>query len=87
MSDNEELKDTSEKSFRQEMTELDGIVSKLEGNSLELEESLTCYERGVKLLGDLRSRLDKAQQKVDTLMGELEKNDTDEEVDTTLHKA
>ncbi|MCH4184529.1 MAG: exodeoxyribonuclease VII small subunit [Eggerthellaceae bacterium] len=87
MADNEELKVASEKSFRQEMTELDGIVSKLEGNSLELEESLTCYEQGVKLLGDLRSRLDKAQQKVDTLMGELEKNDTDEEVDTTLHKA
>ncbi|WP_283171360.1 exodeoxyribonuclease VII small subunit [Curtanaerobium respiraculi] len=73
--------------FRQGMAELERIVAQLEGNSLELEDSLAAYERGVALLRDLRGRLDGAQQKVDVLMGELEQDATDEEIDTTLHKA
>ena len=73
--------------FRQGMTELDQIVSQLEGNTLELEESLAAYERGVALLRDLRVRLDSAQQKIDVLMGELDVTTSDEEIDTTLHKA
>ncbi len=79
--------DISELTFRQAMSELDGIVEKLEGNSLELEESLALYERGVALLRDLRSRLDGAQQKVDVLMGELEEQQSDDVVDSTLQKA
>lgn len=73
--------------FQQGMTELDGIVNKLESNSMELEDSLKAYERGVALLGSLRGRLDKAQQKVDVLMGTLEDNPSGDEADTGLHKA
>ena len=76
-----------EMSFREAMAELEGIVRQLEGNTLELEESLVRYERGVALLAALRGRLTEAQQKVDVLMGELEAGVDDATVDTTLQKA
>lgn len=76
-----------ELTFRQAMNELSGIVSNLESNSLELEESLKQYERGIALLRYLRESLAKAQQKVDVLMGELEASPDDETVDTSLSKA
>lgn len=70
--------------FREAMSELEGIVGVLEGNTLELEDSLKSYERGVALLAALRKRLNEAQQKVDVLMGELEAGANDEATDTTL---
>lgn len=73
--------------FRQAIAELDEIVGNLEGNTLELEDSIVQYERGVELLKDLRKRLDSAQQKVDVLMGELEQPADDSAIDTTLQKA
>lgn len=70
--------------FREAMDELDAIVAQLEGNTLELEESLQKYERGVALLRNLKGRLSTAQQKVDVLMGELERDEDDQVRDTTL---
>ena len=63
------------------------LLLKLEGNTLELEDSLAAYERGVALLRNLRGRLDTAQQKAEVLMGQMEQSATDEEIDTSLHKA
>lgn len=83
----ETMKAVEALTFREGMAELDGIVAKLESNTLELEDSLAAYERGVALLRTLRGRLDEAQQKVDVLMGELAQSATDEEIDTTLQKA
>lgn len=76
-----------EMSFRQAMAELDAIVGKLESNTMELEDSLEAYERGVKLLRELRLRLGSAQQKVSVLMGELEESVSDEVLESTLQKA
>ena len=76
-----------ELSFREAMAELDGIVGVLESNTLELEDSLKSYERGVALLSALQVRLTQAQQKVDVLMGELQPEANDERTDTTLSKA
>ena len=70
-------------SFKEWLVELDEIVRALEGNQLELEQSIQKYERGVALLGALQKRLDDAQQKVTVLMGELEPENSDE-VDTKL---
>lgn len=70
--------------FREAMAELDGIVGTLESNTLELEDSLAKYERGVVLLRALQGRLSDAQQKVDVLMGQLEPEVSDEQRDTTL---
>lgn len=82
MSDN--AKPIEEMTFREAMSELEGIVGILEGNTLELEDSLKSYERGVALLGALKKRLNEAQQKVDVLMGELETDADDAATDTTL---
>ena len=77
-------KPVEELSFREAMGELDRIVGLLESNSLELEESLAGYERGVALLASLQKRLSDAEQKVEVLMGELSGEKDDQERDTTL---
>jgi len=80
----EPLKTIEALSFREAMAELDGIVGLLESNSLELEESLKNYERGVALLGALKNKLTEAQQKVDVLIGELDTTVNDTARDTML---
>lgn len=65
-------------SFGDALSELDAIVAALEGGQLELEDSLTRYERGVVLLRALQTRLTEAQQKVTMLIGELEPDVADE---------
>lgn len=77
-------KPINELSFREAMSELEQAVAALEGNTLELEESLQCYERGVALVRSLRTRLDEAQQRVDVLMGELDTSQDDQAHDSTL---
>ncbi|WP_154332112.1 exodeoxyribonuclease VII small subunit [Eggerthella guodeyinii] len=79
-----ERKPIEELTFREAMAELDGIVRVLESNSLELEDSLMSYERGVSLLRALQGRLNEAQQKVEVLMGELEGEVDDATRDATL---
>ena len=59
-------------SFGEALAELEGIVASLESGQLELEDSLTRYERGVALLRALQLKLADAQQKVTMLIGELE---------------
>ena len=61
-----------ERSFGDALAELDEIVAALEGGQLELEESMDRYERGIGLLRALQAKLTDAQQKVTTLIGELE---------------
>lgn len=78
---NEEIQNMT---FRQAMAELDQIVAQLESNTLELEESLQKYERGVALIVSLKGRLNEAQQRVDVLMGELSGETDDKVQDTTL---
>jgi len=80
----EPMKPVEELSFREAMAELDAIVGVLESNTLELEESLSNYERGVALLAALNKKLAEAQQKVDVLMGELAPAAEDSARDTEL---
>lgn len=65
-------------SFGEALAELDAVVAALESGQLELEDSLTRYERGVNLLRSLQTRLAEAQQKVTMLIGELETDSADE---------
>ncbi len=81
---NEDSKQIQDMTFREAMTELDGIVRMLESNTMELEDSLKAYERGVALIADLQKRLAEAEQKVDMLMGELSGEQEDAVRDTTL---
>ena len=73
-----------EMTFREAAAELDVIVRQLEGNSMELEDTLASYERGVKLIASLQKRLSDAEQKVEVLMGELSGQQEDAVRDTTL---
>ena len=58
--------------FGDALAELESIVVSLESGQLELEESMSRYERGVELLRELQAKLASAQQKVTMLIGELE---------------
>lgn len=82
MAEGKNIKDLS---FREAMTELNQTVELLEGDTLELEESLEKYKYGVELLSHLKAQLDNAQVQVEELMGKIEGGDlSDEERDTTL---
>ncbi len=81
------VKPVEDMTFREAMAELESIVTLLESDTLELEESLERYGRGVTLLASLQKRLDAAEQQVDVLMGELEAAPDDETQDSTLTKA
>jgi exodeoxyribonuclease VII small subunit len=64
--------------FSEALAELESIVGALESGQLELEDSLARYERGVALLRACQARLAEAEQRVTTLMGELEEEAADE---------
>jgi len=70
--DAETVKTPEELAFGEGLAELETIVAALESGQLELEDSLTRYERGVALLRALQTKLGDAQQKVTMLLGELE---------------
>jgi len=65
--------------FGEALSELEAIVAQLEGGQLELEDSLSQYERGVGLLRALQAKLADAQQRVTMLIGELESDSTEGE--------
>ncbi|MBQ9691239.1 MAG: exodeoxyribonuclease VII small subunit [Eggerthellaceae bacterium] len=68
-------KPIEELTFREAKAQLDEIVRLLDSNTLELEQSLDTYERGIALLSSLKMRLDGATQRVDELIGKLEQRD------------
>ena len=72
MNDENAPRDPARMRFGEVLDELETIVRELEGGQLELEESLERYQRGVELLSACRSRLVDAEQKVTTLLGEIE---------------
>ena len=54
--------------FEESLTRLEDIVSKLESGNIQLEESLTLFEEGVKLSRLCKKKLDEAEKKVQILM-------------------
>lgn len=78
-------KNIEEMTFREAMDQLNSTVELLEGDTLELEESLEKYKYGVELLSHLKKQLDGAQVQVEELMGKIEAESiSDEQRDTTL---
>lgn len=72
-----------EPTFKEAIEELEGITEKLEGGELELEDSISQFERGVELIKFCQQKLDSAQAKVELLVesigGEIEAVPMDEE--------
>ena len=56
------------KTFEQSISELEEIVSELENGDVTLDESLTLFEKGIKLSKGCQKMLDEAEKKVSILM-------------------
>ena len=54
--------------FEKALTELEGLVERLERGDLPLDEALRTFERGVELTRQCQSSLRAAQQKVEILL-------------------
>ena len=60
--------------FEHSLAELEQLVESMESGDLSLEDSLSAFEKGVKLTRDCQTKLSEAEQKVELLMekqGEL----------------
>ena len=57
-----------EKTFETSLTELEGIVAKLEDGDLPLEQSLELFEKGIRLSKECRERLTNAERRIEVLM-------------------
>jgi len=55
------------KTFEKKLSDLEGIVSRLESGETPLEESLALFEKGTALLKDLAAILEEAERKVEVL--------------------
>ena len=56
-----------ERTFEENLKELELIVAKLESVEAGLDESLELYEKGIKLSALCKERLETAKQKIETL--------------------
>jgi exodeoxyribonuclease VII small subunit len=61
-----------EPTFEGSLKRLEEIVSQLEGNTLELEQSLEIFEEGVKLVRFCAGRLDAAERRIEVLLTDKE---------------
>ncbi len=59
-------------SFEEAMESLDSIVTSLEGDQLSLEQMVTSYERGMRLLHVCRGRIENARLRVESIGLDLE---------------
>lgn len=57
--------------FEGALAALEQIVAQMENGDLPLEQSLAAYEQGVKLAQICQQRLDKVEQQVQVLQGQL----------------
>ena len=55
-------------SFEDALKELEGIVSRLEGGTAPLEESIEIYQRGAKLKAHCEGKLKDAKMKVEKIV-------------------
>jgi exodeoxyribonuclease VII small subunit len=55
-------------SFEEALAELEGIVKQLEAGEVELEKSITIYERGAALKAHCEARLKSAELKVEQIV-------------------
>ena len=65
-------KDVDELTYEEAFSELEALVSALEGGSLALEESMQMYERGQALAKRCAKLLEEAALRVKQLAGEAE---------------
>jgi len=57
--------DIAAMSFEQALAELDGIVGRLEGGDVDLEESIAIYARGMHLRRHCEAKLKSAEERIE----------------------
>ncbi len=73
--------------FERNLEQLESLVNDMESGELSLEDSLSAFEKGIKLTRECQSALQKAEQKVQKLIeenGQLIETDFDEPSDLDL---
>lgn len=60
--------DTLSLSFEKALAELEAIVQKLESGSVDLEESISLYERGAALKAHCEAKLKSAQERIEKIV-------------------
>ena len=60
--------DVKNMSFEDALTELERIISQLEGGQVALEESIALYERGAALKAHCEATLKAAREKIDKIV-------------------
>jgi len=68
----DDAKSIEDMDFEEAIRELEKIVSKLEGDSLTLEESMNLYKRGVMLSHHCNQKIEKAQGEIRILTANQE---------------
>lgn len=63
-----------EKTLEELFEEIDGIIAKMEGEDLSLEQSFGLYESGIRMLQDCNARIEQVEKKILMMnaQGELE---------------
>jgi exodeoxyribonuclease VII small subunit len=62
------MTETPTPSFEEALKKLEEIVQRLERGELSLEESLTCYEEGIRLSRFCHTKLEEAERKIEVLV-------------------
>ena len=70
MMTDKEYRPIEEMSYKEASIELEQIVRALESGTLELEDSIKTYTRGVELLKSLKARIAEAEERVKSLLEE-----------------
>ena len=65
-------------SFKQSMSRLEEIVEALEKNEIELEEAISLFEEGLKLVNSCNGQLTTFENKVQDLLTSYQKEDNHE---------
>jgi exodeoxyribonuclease VII small subunit len=60
--------DIAAMNFEDALAELEGIVRRLEGGQVKLDEAIQSYERGAQLKRHCEQKLNEAQQRVDRIV-------------------
>lgn len=66
------------KSFEEKLEKLESLSEKIRESELPLEETISCFDEGVKLAEELENELKKAERKVEIILSD-EKNSEKQE--------
>ena len=76
---------TKEPTFEQALEQLEGIIDRIESGEVGLEQCLTEYEQGMKLISQCRKTLDAAEKRIAELTtdekGRLRADDAGDEAE------